>query len=564
MQRRFVHNQEKEHSISLVEPLLTKLLVNRGVTTQEEADSFLTPSYDNHMHDPFLLNDMEKAVKRVYKAISNEEKIVIYADYDCDGIPGAVIIHDLFKNIGYKNFEVYIPDRHEEGYGLNEGALNRFIDNGVKLIVTVDLGIADHGHIAKAQDAGIDVIVTDHHIPHETLPIAYAIVNPKVGDSYPEKMLCGAGVVFKFVQAFLERYRTEFGVSIGWEKWLLDMAGLATLSDMVPLSGENRSIAYFGMKVMRQTRRPGLSALFRMLRMSKEYLSEDDLTFMITPRLNAASRMDSPMRAFELLSETDTSKAGSVAEYLGKINDERKRVVASIMKEAHSRLRERELSEVIVIGDPSWRIGVLGLVAGKIVEEYERTTFVWGREGSTGEIIKGSCRSKGDVNVVSLMEYTKENFLDYGGHELAGGFSLTSETVHFLEKQLLKGHTVLRTEESLREESIDAVLSLSDVSEKTYRSIERLAPFGLGNPKPLFLFQQVQISKIRMFGKTKEHVEITFSDGSVKITGVAFFSTPSSFSRIPTEGISVDVIAHIEKSFFLGRSSLRLRIIDII
>src|SRR3989338_4443283 len=382
--------------------LLNLLLERRGIKSPEEKEKFLNPDYERDIYDPFLILNMERAVERILRGMKNNEHIVIYGDYDCDGIPGSVILHDLFKKIEYENFSVYIPDRHEEGYGLHKEAVEKFKNDGVNLIITVDLGTVNFAEVALAESFGIDVIITDHHLIQENLPRAYAILNPK-REGYPEKMLCGAGVAFKLVQAFIKKYGEYFKIHYGWEKWLLDLAGLATLSDMVPLLGENRTIAYFGMKVLQKNRRPGLQKLFNKLNIDTRYLAEDDITFMVAPRLNAASLMDSPRKAFELLASTDEAEAGALADHLSKINDERKILVALTMKEIKQTLSKREEKSVIVIGNPKWRVGVLGLIASKIAEEYKRPAFVWGMEG--GETIKGSCRSDGSVNLVEMMGY---------------------------------------------------------------------------------------------------------------------------------------------------------------
>ena len=353
--------------------LLRTLLAKRGITDEAQAEIFLEPDYQRDLHDPFLMRDMEKACVRLFEAIDNNEKIVIYADYDCDGIPGAVILQDLFREIKYTNYEVYIPQRNSEGYGLNLDAVKDFANSNVKLIITIDLGITAVAEVAQAEVDGIDIIITDHHLPRQSesngglafnLPRAYAILNPKV-DNYPEKMLCGAGVMFKFVQGFLKKYGEYFKVKEGVEKWMLDMAGVATLSDMVPLVGENRALAYFGMKVLRKSPRPGLQKLLAKLNIEQKYLSEDDLGFMVTPRLNAASRMDDPMRAFELLSTDDEVQAEALVKHLSRINDERKSIVTGIMRDVNKNFDKRQMNEVIVIGNPAWRVGVLGLVAGK-------------------------------------------------------------------------------------------------------------------------------------------------------------------------------------------------------
>ncbi len=557
---------------------LNQILEKRGFTDEEEIAKFLNPNYETDMFDPFLMRDMDKSVSRIREAIKQNQKIVIYADYDCDGIPGAVILAQLFKKIKYENFEVYIPERNSEGYGLNFEAIEDFRIRGVNLIITIDLGITAIEEVTLANSYGIEVIITDHHLPRTTLgekgiesldlPKAFAILNPKV-DEYPEKMLCGSGVVFKLVSAFAKRYETDFNIHIGWEKWLLDMAGLATLSDMVPLVGENRTIAYYGMKVLRKSPRPGLQKLLAKMNIDQKYLLTGDVTFMITPRINAASRMDSPMRAFELLSTEDEVEGGVLATHLTKINDERKNIVLNIMKEVKKHFEKREELKdlpVLVIGNPSWRIGVLGIVAGKVMEEYNKPVFIWGRDEN--DIIKGSCRSPGGVSVVELMTHAKEYFAEYGGHELAGGFSVKNEQIHFLEEGLNKSYQEIKKNDVENENKIsfDLKLSFSDVNLKNNTDLEKMEPFGLANPVPVFLFENVKIENIKKFGKngSGEHLEITFSDSTRRgIIAISFFSTIDSFDTKIEVGLSVNLLASFDLSRFRGRPELRLRIVDI-
>lgn len=549
--------------------LLRTLLEKRGINNEEQAENFLNPSYTRDFHDPFKMRDMEKACVRIFESIDAGEKIVIYADYDCDGIPGAVILSDLFKIINYKNYEVYIPQRNSEGYGLNLEAIKQFADRGVKLLITIDLGITAVAEVAQAEVNGIDVIITDHHLPPGTLPRAYAILNPKT-DNYPEKMLCGAGVVFKLVQGFLKKYGEYFKVREGAEKWMLDMAGLATLSDMVPLTGENRAIAYFGMKVLRKSPRRGLQKLLAKMNIDQRYITEDDVGFMVIPRINAASRMDDPMRAFELLSTEDEAFAGTLANHLTKINDERKTIVAGIMREVNKKFgvnSARELKEVIVIGNPEWRIGVLGLVAGKISDQYKKTVFVWGKDEN--DFIRGSCRGDGSVSVVELMAETGEFFIEFGGHELAGGFKVANDKIHFLEEALCQAFTkVPRIKEKLNKNH-DIKSDLSVVNMKNWREIERLAPFGLANSKPTFLFEGVKVENIKKFGKngSGEHLEIIFSNSrdkdNNKAKAISFFSTTNSFGAPLAEGAPINLLATFDLSRFGGREELRLRIVDI-
>ncbi|MEK7564173.1 MAG: single-stranded-DNA-specific exonuclease RecJ [Patescibacteria group bacterium] len=549
---------------------LRSLLESRGIVDEIQAETFLNPDYVRDLHDPFLMRDMESACVRVFEAIENKEKIVIYADYDCDGIPGAVILQDLFKLVKYDNCGIYIPQRNSEGYGLNLEAIEGFVAAGVKLLITVDLGITAVEEVAQAKIDGIDVIITDHHLPKEILPRAYAILNPKV-DEYPEKMLCGAGVAFKFVQGFLKKYREYFDIKDGVEKWVLDMAGLATLSDMVPLTGENRAIAYFGLKVFRKSPRPGLQKLLSIMKIDQKTISEDDIGFMVTPRLNAASRMDDPMRAYELLSTRDEKEADVLAKHLSKINDERKSIVTTIMRDVNKKLEidDRGIkSPLIVIGHPEWRVGILGLVAGKIMDKYNKPVFVWGKDEN--ECIKGSCRSDGSVSVVELMGSTATSFLEYGGHELAGGFTVHTDKIHFLEENLCISYEKTKRDVSNAEEKkYDIKTTLDVVNMKSWNDIAKLAPFGLANSKPVFLFENVKIEKIKQFGKngSGEHLEIIFSDSSLRsgksVTAISFFSGLDSFKTTLTLGLPINLLATFDLSRFRGREELRLRIEEI-
>lgn len=547
-------------TLSSFSPLFARILANRGFLDEASARSFMYPRYED-MHDPFLMNDMDKAIDRIYKAIKENQKIIVYADYDCDGIPGATVLNDLFKKIGYANMRVYIPHRHDEGYGLNSDAINEFIKDKVDLIVTVDLGSTDIKEIALAQKNGIDVIVTDHHELPPVLPTPFALVNPKAGE-YPERMLCGAGVAFKVVQAFLARHGEEFAIPIGWEKWSLDMAGLGTMADMVPLTGENRIIAYYGLLVLQKSRRPGFRELLRKMKIDQAHLTEDDIGFMIAPRINAASRMDIPYRAFELLSTDDLVQARTLADHLSKLNDDRKSQVATIMREIHKKLEERENKPVIVIGSPLWNAGVLGLVAGKIADEHEKPVFVWG--GETEEGYKGSCRSGGSVSVVDIMHGTNDVFLGFGGHEHAGGFSVSKEKVVLLEEELIRSFELLPLKEKNQiGHVVDIEIPCDSFDPKVFKDIAKLAPFGIGNHKPLIALTDSQIKSTKHFGKEMNHFELTLDIQHKPFKAIRFFGGASSFATKPEEGKNAHILITLEESFFTRRPEIRSRIIEI-
>jgi len=541
-------------------PELTQLLLfNRGIESADKAEIFLNPDYERDTHDPFLILNMDKAVERVLDAIKKNEKIFIYGDYDCDGIPGSVILHDFFKKIGYENFENYIPHRNDEGYGLNKKAVKEFAKNKVTLLITVDLGITDVEEVELANELGIDVVITDHHLSNGKLPEAYTILNSKQKDcEYPDDMLCGAGVAFKLVQALLQK--GDFGINEGWEKWLLDMAGLSTIADMVPLIGENRTIAYFGLKVLAKSRRPGLLNLFRKTKIRQELITEDDISFMIAPRINAASRIGAPIEAFNLLSADIESSAAGLAERLHELNNERKHIVAGIMKDAKKTLSKRDIRNVIIIGNPNWRVGVLGIVANNVMEEHKKPAFVWGKDGNG--IIKGSCRSDGSVDLVELMEgANKEIFINIGGHEMSGGFSVLPDKIHLIEDELNKSYEKNKKKVNDEDITIDKKMDIGGVSWETYKEIEKFAPFGMGNLKPVFLFENIEIAGLKKFGKNKEHIQLDFN----KVSALKFFADENSFQTGKLEvGKRINLIASFDKSVFRGTPELRLRIVDII
>ncbi len=545
--------------------LAQTLLKNRGILTQAAAEKFLNPNYERDIYDPFLMLNMERAVERILCAIDAGEKIVIFGDYDCDGIPGSVVMHDFFKKIGYTNFENYIPHRNNEGYGLNIPAIEKFAEGGTTLMITVDCGITDVAEVACGNKLGIDTIITDHHLPQDVLPKAYTILNSKqASDTYPDNMLCGAGVAWKLVSALLARRGETWGVPVGWEKWLLDMAGLSTIADMVPLQNENRVLAYYGLLVLRKTRRLGLKKLFAKMDMNQANIVEDDVGFMIGPRINAASRMGVPMDAFRLLSSTDEKETDELAEHLARLNDTRKGLVASMVKEAKKhidiRISSDGLRDIIVIGNPMWKPGLAGLVASNIVESYSRTTFVWGRTDDGR--IKGSCRSDGTCNVVELMTSVKTGiFVDVGGHAQSGGFSVEFDGVHTLEDELVSVYQKVRHEKEKAEQVVDLTLALSEANWSTWKIVERFAPFGMGNPKPIFLFEKVRVSEVRKFGKENAHLELSFESSSVK--AIAFFAEEEMYKDLK-EGDIVDLVATMELNAFRGKRELRLKIVSVL
>ncbi len=543
-------------------PFLQQLLYNRGIVTKQEAEYFLHPSYDNHLHNPFLLNDMEVAVDCISKAMKEKLKIAIYSDYDCDGIPGAVVLYDFFQAVGYTHFINHIPHRHYDGFGMSITAVEKLAKEKVNLIISIDCGTTDVQAVRRANELGMQVIITDHHQAKETLPDAVAIVNPQIGDSYPFKGLCGAGVIFKVVQALLEK--GDFDFKEGMEKWWLDMVGIATIADMVPLRDENRTLAFYGLQVLRKSQRPGLQQLLRKQKASQRHLTEDDIGFTIGPRINASSRMGAPEHAFGMLATKDVAEAGAYVEHLEALNNERKGVVSAMTKEVHKKMEMlTEVPQVIVLGNPQWRPSLVGLTANKLAEEYNRPAFIWGRDGN-GKI-KGSCRSNGTYSVIKIMESVSVCFEGFGGHHMAGGFEVYEEHIHTLPQVMNEMFATMADAVQIDTlKTVDAELSLDDVNPVVLKEQSMLAPFGVDNPKPLYKWVNVVPSSVTLFGKTKEHTKLQFDTKGYASEAIAFFKKPDDFTTVPQAGVPVALLAHLEQSYFMGRLQTRLRIVDIV
>jgi single-stranded-DNA-specific exonuclease len=549
-------------------PLILSLLKKRGVETADEIAAFLNPDYDLHTHSPLLLSGIKNALDRIFAAIDTKERIAIYADFDCDGIPGAAVLADLFRKIGLTDFEVYLPHRDREGYGLHKEALSELAARGVALVITVDVGTSAVESARFAKELGIDVIVTDHHEITGALPECVAVLNPKIAP-YPYPSLCGAAVAYKLAQALLLEGRARgipafTAIPLGWEKWLLDLVAIATVADMVPLTGENRTLAFWGLQVLRKSARPGINALCAQLRLRKSELTEDDIGFSIAPRINAASRMDEPMLALTLLTTHDSYEAQQIAAQLESLNRSRKGVVASYVREAKKNAQTRfpKDQRVVVLGNPDWKPALLGLAANSIVEDRGGVACLWGRDAAGR--IKGSCRSDGSLSVVELFTKAAEQFEEFGGHERSGGFTLVSERVHAFPEAFASAAQELTPALIDRTRESDVLITLSEISLPLLRELSQLAPFGLGNPKPVLRIAEAKVAQVRRFGKEQNHVECTLScmRTGVSVRSFDFFRSPDDFSAMPTAGAPASFLATLERDTFRG--GLALRLVDVL
>ncbi len=540
---------------TVLHPLIEDIILNRGYGIDEK-ENFLNPKYED-LHDPFLMKDMDKAVSRIEKAFRDKEKIAVYSDFDADGVPGGVMLKSALASSGADVIS-YMPDRHADGFGFHQEAVDKLHEEGVSLIITVDCGIANCDAVERANTLGIDVIITDHHESGQCVMNAIAVLDPKQPDcNYPFKGLCGTGVAFKLVQALQQK--GVLNMAPGQEKWLLDLVAIATIADMVPLTGENRILAKFGLLVLNRSRRPGIRALTSMLRLRN--ITEDDVGFLIAPRINAASRMGEVSLAGNLLSAEDETAAYAFAKELEAVNRSRKGVVAAMVKEAHERIEELRLHEspVIVLGSVGWRPSLLGLVANNIAEKYDRPVFLWGEDGS--KELRGSCRGNKSVSVHDLMAHSSDIFIQYGGHKEAGGFTVAKENLHALPDTLSSAFGNMDSVLAAPEKVFEASVYIKDITPSLLRSLFAMRPFGLENDKPLFNFPQVNLGEVKNFGKAKEHLEIMMKHGESTGRGIKFFA--GAFSDKVSAGATCDVLGQIEEDPFRGRSAWRVRVVDV-
>jgi single-stranded-DNA-specific exonuclease len=588
----------KKNSPEELHPLTEKLLRKRGITSKSDIEAFLNPSYERDIGNPFLIHGMSDAVERIVDAMKQGEKIAIYSDYDCDGIPGGVLLRTFFDDIGYP-VEMYIPHRHTEGYGVHKHAIDILKKKGVTLVITVDSGITNLEEVSYAKSIGVDFIVTDHHLPihdekrGQVVPKAVAVINSKQDTcAYEDDMLCGCAVAWKLSCALLSKLREESKVQEeagskkaneerrtfatvletvarlkdGYEKWLLDLVGISTIADMVPLQKENRALAHFGLKVLQKTRRPGLLALFLNQGVTKETLTEDDIAFTIAPRINAASRMGDPIQAHNMLYERDHIRAGEYVSQLEELNQKRKNDVKDVTL-AIDFDHTLYSNAVVVVGNKEWSPGILGLIAQKIIDETGKPTFVWGSgtEDGTALVAKGSCRSRGDVHVVDLMRAVHEKhpevLLAVGGHEQAGGFSVSLAHIEQLSPLLNEAYTYIDKKDIAEEkDEEDTVLTFEEINHVTHEAVQALAPFGVQNKKPLFAFPKSKAFSTKWFGKQGEHFEVIYKHSRGDVKAIQFFANRDIEDKVKKEHT---LLAHLEKSYFRGKGELRLRIVGV-
>ena len=517
--------------------LFEQILTARGLMTRAARQAFLQPDYMAVKHDPFLLPDMKKAVARLKQAREQGEKIVIYGDYDIDGLSATALLLDAFGKFGFEDVDAFIPNRFVEGYGMTMGAVDKVRNMGAGLIVTVDTGSLCHAEIEYASSLGIDTVVTDHHNVAETPPPSVAAVNPKFpGHTYPFRDLCGAGVAFKLVQAL----QTELdGLPDGYEKWLLDLVALGTVCDIVTFADENRANVYWGLEVLKKQQRPGLKALMMVADVEPEQVNARHLGFGLGPRMNAAGRLETAQHALDMLVARDGLAALEASEKLEELNVKRRSIQDAIFKEACVQAEELADDRVLVVSSDGWNHGVIGIVASKLVEKYKKPVFIIGERG---EEATGSARSFGDFSAADAVRAADDIIIKGGGHGAAAGVTLETEKIGDFRQRVNEFYDSLQLTNQERYLLPRADVEIDDFSEITEELIENLAkmePFGNGNPEPVLKIARASVLSMRRMGTDGQHVKLALRDKNGKVLQMLAFNAPEEFFREPGDEVVV-------------------------
>lgn len=538
-----------------IHPALCRILSIRGIKSYQDAQAFFRPEL-SHLHDPFLMKDMDKAVNRILYALENNEKILLYGDYDVDGTTAVgCMFHFLSEIHSSENLDYYIPHRYKEGYGISQKGIDYAIETKANLVISLDCGIKSAQYIQFAKDHDIDFIVCDHHIPDEILPPALAILNPKQVDcNYPYKELCGCGVGFKLITALC----MKMGIDDNAFKYYLDLVATAIAADIVPITGENRVLAFYGLKKANEDPCVAIKAIMEVCS-TQEKIQIQHLVFMVAPRVNAAGRMDDARKAVDLFIEKDLSTAIKMAEVLNSDNADRKEMDASITKEALEMLELVATSKKsTILYQPHWHKGVIGIVASRLIDHQYRPTILLTK---SGDIVTGSARSIAGFNIYEGLEKCKDLLIGFGGHYFAAGLTMNEENIPtFVEK--FEETVMNMTEEKYFTPSIfiDSELRLEDCTAALYNVIKQMEPFGPENPQPLFIAK-----KVRDTGNSKllkdQHIKFHLQQGNVKISGIGF--NLAKHFHIVRSGMPFDIVFTLDENNWQGQTSIQLKVIDI-
>jgi len=543
----------KELNIS---PILAQLLINRGTKEVLSARRFLKADLKD-LRDPYIFQDMEKAVGKILSAINNDERILIYGDYDVDGITSVALLFSILREFT-TNLYYYIPNRFQEGYGLNEEAIDIAFKNNIRLIITVDCGISSVSEIEKANNYGIDVIVTDHHQPQKDIPSAIAIINPKYDTNYPFKELAGVGVGFKVAQALYSKLKKNQD-----DLWsLLDYVALGSIADSVPFIDENRILIKYGLKALNQTKKEGLKALIMESGVNCGDLGTKEVNFALAPRINAAGRLGDSKLALELLLTDSEYKAKHLSRKLTEINKHRQEIGDNILREARelASIQIKEEDKVLVLASENWNQGVVGIIASRLTDEFNRPAIVISKKDG---IAKGSGRSIKGFHLYKVLESCQDILINFGGHELAAGITIESNKIPEFKLRINEISQNFIKEDDLNPElKIDAQISLRNINFGLVKDINVLEPFGVGNPQPVFCSYKNIISDWRLVGEKREHLKIKIKEENRTLEGIGFKLSRIG-NQIFSENKVVDLAFNIELNKWNGTENVQLNIKDI-
>ncbi len=531
--------------------LVEQLLINRRIK-KEDWTSFLRPDFEKGLHDPFLMKGMKEVVQRIEEAIKNKEKIGLFGDYDADGIPGIVLLYETLKLFGL-DVEIFIPTR-EQGYGLNNKGIDILKKEGSSLMITVDLGVRNIEEINYACQNQIETIIIDHHEVGKNLPKCLILDPKQRGDKYPFKDLSATGVVFKLLQGLSKK---SSKINIAFLKWSLDLVAISTICDIVPLVDENRIFAKWGLIVLQKTKRLGLRELYQRVAILPEKIDTYSVGFQIGPRLNAPGRMDHANESFYLLTTKNHEQAGVLAEKLDKINRCRQAELDRVLNEARKKVCRDGLNKkkVILVDGKNWPHGIIGLVAGKLMEEFARPVIVCERREKD---LRGSARSIDAYNIIEALDFSKEYLLRYGGHKRAAGLTLELEHLSNLYDKLLEiAESKLKEEDLVPKITIDAKLNIEDIKMDLLKNIQKFEPFGLGNPRPVFMMEQAEISEVRTVGKEGKHLKMRVGEIDTIGFDLGVWAGKLDLNK------KIDLVFTIDEDTWDGRSKIQLKILDL-
>ena len=536
--------------------IIARAMINRGIDTVAKVRAFLNTDLDS-LYDPYLLKGMELAVEKILNAVICKEKICVYGDYDVDGITSTAIMIRTLKKLG-ADAVYYIPNRIEEGYGLSNNSMDRIKELGVSLIVTVDCGIRSNEVVDYAQGIGLDIIITDHHECEGELPGAVSIINPHQPDcGYPHKGLAGVGVAFKLVSALL----TKVGNG-AFAKEFLDIVSIGTIADVVPLLDENRIIVKNGLERIRNTNNEGIKALLTVCGLTGKELNTYNIAFMLAPRINAAGRIADAIECVELLLTDSADKALEIAEKLDSDNKERQTIENDILNCAAAKVEEEldiNKDRVLVLGNENWHIGVIGIVASRLVDRFYLPTFIMSRDG---EISKGSARSIPGFNIFEAMSRHSYIFEKFGGHEMAAGFTIRTERIDELRESMNKeAERILGMDKLMPEIFVDYKLRPADITLDTVKQLKCMEPFGTGNTSPVFVYRGLKVTSSKAVGNERKHLSLMVYDGVNEIKCIAY--NLGNMQKSLSIGKKIDIICSVENNIWNGIENVQLNIKDI-